>query len=200
MKNLLVVPLVLLSVYVIADERVILGSLELHTEDVEIEHAGTSVKSALNGFGVQFFRFADSGYYFGGKFSRLTGDSESCVRSHCLPSNTDFSQTIFSGEMGWSYGDWTPFFGISFVDEDSRGESADYSSFTTGAWLAFDAFRLRGAITKTQLTDFSSSRTWVSGGFLYPMANDWALSADFGTEIQGDRDGFRFSFQFGRTL
>ena len=200
MKTLLVVPLVLLSVYVIADERVIFGSLELHTEDIEIEHAETTIKSALNGLGVQFFRFADSGYYFGGKFSRLTGDSESCIRSHCLPSNTDFSQTIFSGEMGWSYGDWTPFLGMSFVDEDSRGESADYSSLTAGAWLAFDAFRLRGAITKTQQTDFSDSRTWVSGGFLYPMDNGWALSVDSGTEMEGDRDGFRLSFQFGRTL
>lgn len=200
MKNLLVVPLVLLSIYVIADERVILGSLELHTEDAEVAHGGTTIKSSLNGFGVQFLRFADSGYYFGGNFSRLSGASESCVRSQCLPSNTDFSQTIFSGEMGWSFGDWTPFFGMSFVDEDSTGESADYSSFTTGAWLAFDAFRLRGAITKTQQTDFSDSRTWVSGGFLYPMRNEWAVGVDFGSEIEGDRDGFRLSFQFGRNL
>ena len=86
-----------------------------------------------------------------------------------MPSNTDFSQTIFSGEMGWSYGDWTPFFGMSFFDEESEGETADYSSFAAGAWLAFDAFSLRGALTKTKQTDFKSSRTWVSGGFLYQM-------------------------------
>ena len=200
MKKLLVLPMVLLSLCVMADERVFLGSFERQTQEFDFEYVGFSVESSLNGFGGQFLNFVDSGYYFGGKFAYLTGESEVCVGSQCVTANTDISQTIISGEVGWNYGDWTPFFGLSFNSEESEGSSSDYTSFSTGAWLDFDKFQLRGAITQSEQSNVSGSRTWLSGGFLYQMDNDWALGAEVGLETGGDGNGFRFSLQFGRSF
>ncbi|MYD46491.1 MAG: hypothetical protein F4W92_09075 [Gammaproteobacteria bacterium] len=200
MRKLLVVLLTFLSFCVVADESVILGSFERQTEEFEMEYFGFSFETSWNGFGVQFLNFVDSGYYFAGKFSHLSADTDICVGSQCVSPDTDTIQTVFSGEIGWNYRNLTPFFGLSFFNEESEGETVDYSGFITGAWLDFDTFKLRGAITSIDQTEFTNARIWFSGGLLYQMDNNWAFGAEIGMETDGDGNGFRFSLSLGRSL
>ncbi|MYD46490.1 MAG: hypothetical protein F4W92_09070 [Gammaproteobacteria bacterium] len=190
-QNLLVVLLTFLSFCVVADERVILGSVERQTE--EGEYFGLTLESISNGVGVQFLNFVDSGFYFGAEFSRLTGDSEACVRSQCVSSDTDFNHTMFSGEFGRNFGDWTPFVGASYNETESDGESVDGWGLDVGSWLSFDSFKLKGTITNA---DDEISRG-ISGGFLFQMDNNWALGAEIGTLLDSESDVINFSLQLG---
>lgn len=196
MKNLLLVPLVLLSFCVVADERLILGSFERQTEEVEVELLGFTLESTANGFGAQFLNFVDSGIYFGAEFSHMTGDSEGCVGSQCVSSDSDFSHTMFSGSVGRNFGDWTPFVGASFNNTESDGESEDGWGLNVGSWFQFDNFKLKGTLTNI---DDDVARG-ISGGFLFQMDNKWAFGAEIGTLLDSDADVFSFSLQVGRTF
>ncbi|MCY3541474.1 MAG: hypothetical protein OXH31_06160 [Gammaproteobacteria bacterium] len=196
MKNLLVVPLVLLSICVIADERVILGSFERQTQETEFGQFGLTVESISNGLGVQFLNFADSGLYFGAEFSRRSGDSELCDRSNCISSDTDFTYTMFSGKIGKSFGDWTPFVGASYNITESDGDTVDGWGLDVGWWVRFDKLKLKGTMTNVD-DDFSRG---ISSGFLFHMNEKWALGGEIGTLLDSESDVFRFSLQLGRTF
>ncbi|MXW07603.1 MAG: hypothetical protein F4X56_00970 [Gammaproteobacteria bacterium] len=196
MKNLLVVPLVLLSICVIADERVILGSFERQTQETEFAEFGANFESIANGFGLQFLNFADSGFYFGAEFTRRTGDTETCVGAHCITKDSDFNHTVFSGTIGRSFGDWTPFVGASYNNTDSDGETVDGWGFDVGWWVRFDNLKFIGTVTNVD-DDFSRG---ISTGFLFHMNKKWAVGAEIGTLLDSESDVFRFSLQLGRTF
>ena len=196
MKNLLALPLVLLSFCVIADDRVILGSFEQET--LEEEDDVSSVESTLNGFGARFYSFTDEGFYLGAGFSQLTGDIDLCVETVCV--SADSSGTMFSGEVGRDLGQWTPFIGASFSSSEveifGESESDETWGLNAGLWLELDTFKLRGALTNL---DDSDNRA-VFGGVLLQMDNNFAFGAEFGMLLDSEVDGFRFSLQIGRTF
>lgn len=196
MKNLLVVPLVLLAFCVVADERVILGSIERQTQTTEFEQFGITVESISNGLGVQFLNFSDSGLHLGAEFSRRTGDSEVCDRSLCVSRDTDFTFTMFSGKIGKNFGDWTPFVGASYNITESDDETVDGWGLDVGWWVRFDKLKIKGTITNVD-DDFSRG---ISSGFLFHMNKKWALGAEIGTLLDSDSDVFRFSLQIGWTF
>lgn len=196
MKNLLVLPLVLLTVSVFAGDRVILGSFEQET--TEAEDAVSSAESTLNGFGARFYNFKDEGLYLGAGFAQLTGDLDLCVLSNCI--SADSSGTIFSGEIGRDLGQWTPFVGASFSSSEveilGESESDETWGLNVGLWLELDTFKLRGALTDL---DDSDSRA-IFGGLLFQMDNNFILGAEVGTLLDSELDGFRLSLQFGRVF
>ena len=194
MKRLLVVPLVLLSFSVIADDRIILGSFERETTDADTsEFTG---ETTLNGFGARLYNFKDEGLYFGASFVSRSGDYELCAGTDCF--SGDASATMFSGEIGRDLGNWTPFVGLSFTSSEleifGETDSDETTSFNAGLWLELDTFKLRGALIDL---DDSDNRAIV-GGLLFQMDNNFALGAEFGVLLDSEVDGFRFSLQFGR--
>ncbi|MXW07604.1 MAG: hypothetical protein F4Z87_05705 [Gammaproteobacteria bacterium] len=200
MKKILVVPLALLSFSVNADERLILGSFERLTGEDEVEQIGYSYEASSDGFGLQYLSFKDSGFYFGAGISFSTGDTEICVQSQCESPESGPSDTTFSGEIGWNFDSWTPFVGLSLINEEIDDESDRFWGFTAGLWFDFDKFKLRGAITGISDSSFLSSTTWMSGGFLYQMKNKWAFGAEVAQEQDSEVNRFSFSLYLGRTI
>lgn len=194
MKKLLVLPLVLLSFSVIADERIILGSFERETAEADDEIA--SAETTLNGFGARLFNFKDEGLYFGAGFAFLTGDSDLCVGSDCVTGDT--TGTMFCGEIGRDMGQWTPYVGLTFssseVDFMGTTDSDETVGVSAGMWLELDTFRVRGGVVNL---DDEDNRA-VMGGFLFQMDNNFAVGAEFGMSLDDEVDGFRFSLQIGR--
>ncbi|MYD46509.1 MAG: hypothetical protein F4W92_09165, partial [Gammaproteobacteria bacterium] len=111
MKKLLVLPLVLLSFCVIAEERIILGSFERETSEADSTMLGVtlSAEATLNGFGARLYNFKEEGLYLGAGFNFVTGDADICADSVCI--SGDASGTGFAGEIGRNFGQWTPFVG-----------------------------------------------------------------------------------------
>lgn len=194
MKKLLLLPLVLLSFGVSANERVILASFE--RESADADDIVSSAETTLNGFGIRFYNFGNRELYFGAGFTQSSGDFELCVLQECDTGDT--SATLFSGEVGRNLGSWTPFVGANFTSAEVEilgfTESDESWGLNAGLWLDLDTVKLRGAITDL---DDSDSRA-VFGGFLYQMDNSFALGAVFGVLLDSEVDGFRFSLQFGR--
>ncbi|MXW07602.1 MAG: hypothetical protein F4Z87_05695 [Gammaproteobacteria bacterium] len=200
MKYLLMVPLVILSFSDNADERVLLGSFERLVVENEVDSLGRSFESSLKGFGAQILNLVDSGRYFGTEISRVTGNTEICTGTPCVSADTDISQTTFSGEFGWNFGNWTPFGGLSLFTDESEGESKDNSASSLGAWLDLDRFKIKGTITYVEDPDRFGTDTWLSGGLLYRMDNEFFLGAEIGMQTEGDDNGFRFSLSLGRSF
>lgn len=198
MKNLLVLPLVLLSIYVSANDRVILGSFEQESAESEDAERNIDAESSLTGFGARLYQFSTEGLYLGAGFSHLTGDLDICQLTLCL--SADASRTRFVGEIGKDFGQWTPFIGTSFssweVDAPGESESDETWGVNAGLWLELDTFKLRGALTHL---DDSDNRA-VSGGMLFQMDNNFALSAEIGMLLDDEVDEFRISLQFGRSF
>lgn len=198
MKNLLVLPLVLMSFFVIADDRVILGSFEQESAESEDGERGIDAESSLTGFGARLYQFSDEGLYFGAGFAQLSGDLDICQRSLCL--SADASRTRFFGDIGKGFGQWTPFVGTSFssweVEAPGASESDETWGINAGLWLELDTFKLRGALNHL---DDSDNRA-ISGGLLFQMDNKFALSAEIGMLLDDEVDEFRISLQFGRTF
>ena len=196
MKNLLFLPLILLSFCVFADDRVILGSFE--QESTEAGEAGVDAESTLRGFGARLFNFEDSGLYYGASFAHLTGDSEFCVLSNCA--SFDSTGTLFSGEIGRDLGQWIPFVGTTFysaeVEAFGESESDESWGLNAGLWLELDTFKLRATINDI---DDSDSRS-ITGGILFQMDNNFAFGAEVGMLLDDEVDGFRFSLQIGRVF
>lgn len=194
MKNLLVVPFVLLSFCIIADDRIILGSFERETTDADTsEFTG---ETTLNGVGARLYNFKDEGLYLGAGFASRNGDYEICALGECITG--DASTTNYSGEVGRDMGNWIPFVGLSFSSSEVKilgvTDVDETTSVNAGLWLELDTFKLRGALTDL---DDSDSRA-INGGLLFQMDNDFVLGAEFGMLLDSEVDGFRFSFQFGR--
>ena len=196
MKNLLVIPLALLSFCVIAGERITLATFEYET--FEEKAIVFSAESTLSGFGARFYNFRDEGFYLGAGFSQRTGDFELCALSDC--STVDSTETMFSGEIGRDLGGWTSFIGASFTSSETefigRTESDENLGLYAGLWLDFDNYKLRGAMTDI---DDSDNRA-VFGGLLFQMDNNFAFGAEVGLFLDSEADGFKFSLQFGRVF
>lgn len=214
MKKLLVLPLVLLSFYVIAaDERI--GLLSNDWETAEAEDNMSSADTTLKGSGLRLFSFTNDGVYFGAGFSYAWGDSESGEREsgdieagdyeYCdYGSDCGSSLPILSAvgrsfvEIGRSMGQWTPFVGISFTrtEVDLRGdpEREDSQGLSAGLWLHVDKFMLRGTVVHL---DDEDNRA-IFGGMLYSVNERYVVGAEFGINLDSDFDGFKLSFQIGR--
>lgn len=67
-------------------------------------------------------------------------------------------------------------------------------------WLDFDMFKLRGAMTYIEQTDFANTRTWISSGLLHQLDNKRAFCAEIETAVDGDNNGIRFSHHLGRAF
>ncbi|MXZ44931.1 MAG: hypothetical protein F4Z01_08185 [Gammaproteobacteria bacterium] len=198
MKNLLFLPLVLLPFCVIAEDRVILGSFEQESAESEDGERGIDAESSLTGFGARLYQFRDEGLYLGTGFAQLSGDLDICQRSLCL--SADASRTRFFGDIGKSFGQWTPFIGTSFssweVEAPGQSESDETWGVNAGLWLDLDTFKLRGALSHL---DDSDNRA-ISGGLLFQMENKFTLSAEIGLLLDDEVDEFRISLQFGKTF
>ena len=196
MKNLLLIPLILLSFYVFADERVFLGSFE--QESTEAEEGVVDAESSLSGFGARLFNFKDSGLFYGLSFAHLTGDSDLCALSVCV--SLDSTGTLFSGEIGRDLGQWIPFVGTTFysaeVEAFGESESDESWGLNAGLWLELDTFKLRATINDI---DDSDSRS-ITGGLLFQMDNDFAFGAEVGMLLDDEVDGFRISLQIGKVF
>lgn len=196
MKNLLVIPLVLISFCVIADERITLATFEYET--TESGQFGLTAESTLSGFGARFYNFRDVGFYWGATFVQRTGDFEVCVLSDC--STGDETVTVFSGEFGRDLGGWTSFVGASFTSSETEFMSSTASDETwglyAGLWLDFEDYKLRGTMTDLDNADNRA----VHGGLLFQMDNNFALGAEIGFFLERDVDAFKISLQFGRVF
>ena len=121
MKNLLLIPLALLSFCVFAEDPFILGYFEQETAERELNILSIeSFETALNGSGLRHYLFLDSGLYVGSSFAHLTGDGGySCPR--CVSAN--FTTNMVSAEIGWDLGQWPPFIGAfhSKSEEEING-------------------------------------------------------------------------------
>ena len=198
MKNLLLIPLILLSFCVFADDRVILGSFEQESAEVAEAEEDVDAESSLSGFGARLYNFRDEGLYYGASFANLTGDSEVCALTICV--SVDSTATLFSGEVGRDLGQWIPFVGTTFysteIEAFGESESDESWGLNAGLWLELETFKLRATINGI---DDSDSRS-INGGILFQMDNKFAFGAEIGMLLDDEVDGFRFSLQFGRSF
>ena len=225
MKRLLLpLPVVLLTFgmaanNVIADDRVILGSLERLTEEYDYPYLSVSLESTVNGFSAKFYQFRPYGLYMGLGLVRMTGDVDVCFQSNpSICSSVDAKVTMFSMEFGWDLGHWIPFVGETisqttgeqtglalFDDENKVGvnpssvveRAEDRSERYIGLWLERDTFKVRGALNN--ILDESEPMS-VSGGVLFQMDNKFAVGAEFEILLDSKAEGFQFSLQFGRSF
>lgn len=186
----------LLCVSVVADDRVILGSLVQESAESEDTARGIDAESSLTGFGVRFYNFRDEGLYLGAGFVRLTGDLDICQLPLCI--SADASRTRFFGEIGMELGRWTPFIGTSFssweVEAPGESDSDETWGLNAGVWLGLDSFNLRGVLTHL---DDSDNRA-MSGSLLYQTGNNFVFGAELGTLLDDEVDEVRLSLKFGR--
>lgn len=198
MKQLFVLPLVLLSFCVFAESRVILGTFEQESAESEDADRGIEAESSLNGFGARLYNFKDEGLYFGVGFTHLNGDLDICQLALCI--SADASRTRFFGEIGRAFGQWLPFIGTSFnkweVEAVDESESDETWGLNAGLWLEQDTFILRGALTDL---DDSDNRA-ISGGLLFQMDNNFVFGTEIGMLLDDEVDEFRFSLQIGRVF
>ncbi|MYC24446.1 MAG: hypothetical protein F4X56_00840 [Gammaproteobacteria bacterium] len=201
-NRLLVLPLVLLSLGVIADERIIFGSFERESAKEGFNTLGVDIEvtETLNGFGVRSFKFNDKGFYHGDGFTFLTGDRQACLPGIC--NSFDARKVVASFEVGKDIGQWIPFVGLSIavshvefeINTDRKYDLT--KGLIAGSWYKLDTFILRGAVSHL---DDGDNRT-ISGGLLYQMDNRFALGAELGWLLDSDVDRLSFSLQFGRSF
>ncbi|MXZ55912.1 MAG: hypothetical protein F4227_05560 [Gammaproteobacteria bacterium] len=213
MKNLIILPLILLSVSAFADsritlgERIILGSVGQTTDESEDSETGFTVESSALGFGASFYNFTEESLYLGASLTQYSGDLDICGALLCISPegcpdkarlSGDSTATTLTGEIGRDFDKWTPFIGASFASTklNLRGESESDKewNFLAGVWLEMRPFKLRGTVYSL---DDSDNRT-ISGGMLFPMTDNIIIGADFGVLLDSDKDGFSFSLQIGR--
>ncbi|MDE0646106.1 MAG: hypothetical protein OXH84_07730 [Gammaproteobacteria bacterium] len=198
MKNLLILPLILLSVCVFADDRFIIGTIGQVTADFEDDEFGLALESNALGLGANFYNFRDESVYLGASFTRFTGDIDVCEVTFCI--SGDVNNTSFSGEIGLDFDYYTPFIGATFdtgeIEILGQSESDDEWSFNAGIWLTLDMVYLRGAVYSI---DDSDSRS-ISGGFLYQMDSDFVFGAAAEFLLDSDSDGMSFTLSFGRAF
>ena len=124
MKNLLILPLVLLSFSVFADGQFILGTLGKTNVYSEVDRFGSSLDSNFVRFGANFYSFIEDSYYLGASYVTLDGFVRRCleipnifpVGGNCLTVNT--RRTSYGGEIGWNFEYYTPFIGANYHTGD----------------------------------------------------------------------------------
>ena len=221
-KLLLPLPLVLLTFgmfanNVIADEWVILGSVERLTEEYDAPLFESSInrESTLNGFSAKLYGFRDSRYYHGLSYVAMTGDVDFCLQSNC-PS-VDTTVTMVSVEFGRALGQCIPYVSLTWTqteaeetetrlsDSENRfivspgyviESTADTSNFNIGYWLELDTIKVRGSLNNLD----GKKPMGVSGGVLLQMDNKFAVGAEIEIQLDSEAEGFRFSLQFGRSF
>lgn len=199
MKNLLVLPLIVLTVCVFAEDRVLIGSIE--RERTERDDSAFDSLSIKNGFGARIYGFRDSGLYVGAGFAHLKGDSVCELArpiKHCT--SADVVKTRIFGEIGREIGNWTPFVGTSLsrLEVEARGESKSEEGLgiNVGLWLELDRLKLRGAITDL---DESDNRA-ISGNLLVRLKNNYFLGIETVEPLRDESNGYGWSIQFGKTF
>ncbi|MCY3541452.1 MAG: hypothetical protein OXH31_06050 [Gammaproteobacteria bacterium] len=197
MKKFLVLPIVLLSFCVIADDRIILGSFEgdLTVEQYNTLGHKTLATSILFGVGASLFNFKDDGLYFGTSFKYLTGDRETCF-IFCESFNAQGS--MLSGEIGRVMGQWIPFVGLSFhsseIDSLSERVTDESWGLNIGFWFDYDKFKIRGALTNLNDGDYRA----FSFGRLFQRDNNVVLGVDLKFLIDSEVHQVNCSLQIGR--
>lgn len=205
MKNLLILPFVLLSFSVFADGQFMLGTLgktEVYSED---DRFGISLDSNIVRYGANFYSFIEDSYYLGASYVTLDGFVRQCfeipsifpVGGNCRTVNT--RRTSYGGEIGWNFEYYTPFIGANFHTGDLAIFShtrTDEWSLDGGIWLTFDKRYLRGAVQN--ITD-SENRS-IAVGYLYHLDSDFVLGSAIELWLDSDIDGMSFSLSFGRTF
>ena len=207
MKNLLILPLVLLSFSVSADGQFILGTLgktdfysEFHSED---DRFARSLDSNFVRYGANFYSFIEDSYYLGASFVTLDGFVRRCSEIRylspelCQTVNTH--RTSYGGEIGWNFEYYTPFIGANFHTGDLAIFShtkTDEWSLDGGIWLTLDRFYLRGAMYSIEDGDSRS----IAVGYLYHLDSDFVLGSAIELWLDRDIEGVSFTLSFGRTF
>ncbi|MDE0402625.1 MAG: hypothetical protein OXI36_04285 [Gammaproteobacteria bacterium] len=198
MKNLLILPLILLSVCVFADDRFIPGTIGQLTAEGDEDEFGLVLESSMLGLGTNFYNFRDESVYLGASFTSFNGDIDICEDARCI--SGDISSTSISGEIGRNFEHYTPFIGAVFQTGETEilglSESTDDWSINAGIWLTLDRVYLRGAMYSI---DDSDSRS-ISGGFLYQMESEFVIGAAVESLLDSDIDGMYFTLSFGKSL
>lgn len=237
-KILLPLPFVLLTFSmvakdVIANDRVILGSIERLTAMSDAPYWGDNVstESTLNGFRAKLYWFRSNGLYRAFGFGYTNGDVNVCLDSDCAPANTTVS--MFYSEIGLALGQWVPFVGgtwlstaakethhhfwnsdimLGFYPHSVVDQSADNFSLNIGFWRELDTFntiKVRAALNiwdesvipgVTGAAPDDSEIPGVTGGVLFQMDNKFAVGAELEIHLDGEKNRFRFSLQFGRSF
>ncbi|MYD46507.1 MAG: hypothetical protein F4W92_09155 [Gammaproteobacteria bacterium] len=199
MKNTLVLLLAILSYYVIADQRFILGSLEgdIAVGENEIRGFETPSTSIVTGLGARLLNFKDEGLYFGTGFKYLTGERKICF---IFCDSYDANETSLFGEIGRNMGQWTPFVGVTFHSSEVvfPNESVNNESWglDLGFWLEYDKFKLRGVLINLNDEDY---RTF-SVSRLVQTDNKLVLGYELGWLLDSEIYQFSFSLQIGRSF
>ena len=175
-----------------------LGSVGQETAESQDADRGIDAESSLKGTGARLYSFNDEVFYFGAGITRLTGDLDICQLSLCI--SADARRTRFFGEIGKTFGQWTPFIGTSFtnweVESDDESESDETWGLNAGLWIELDTFKVRGALTDL---DDNDNRA-ILGGLLFQMHNNYVVGTEIGMLLDDEIDEFRFSLQFGKTF
>ena len=208
MKNILILPLVLLSFCVFADGQFILGTFGQVTVDSEDFRFRSSLESKSVLYGANFYNFKDESYYLGASFASLSGDVDVCSEVWFIAPGDfdqicfsgDSSATSFGGEIGWNFDYYTPFIGVKYytgeIEVFRQSESDDEWSIDGGIWLTLDKVKLRGAVYSIEDSDSRS----IAGGFLYQMDSDFVFGATAEFLLDSDIDGMSFTLSFGRAF
>ncbi|MCY3883360.1 MAG: hypothetical protein OXG24_00420 [Gammaproteobacteria bacterium] len=210
MKKLCALLVVSVTSCLIADEHILLPSLEYGSATSEIGGPYVSLDMDFDGLGVglRYMNFADSGLYFGALLNSVNGEGDACItyddsiRTIAAPGCVDLesSGSTFGGEIGWQFQKLTPFLGMSLIRSEVsipnswlEGESDDSWEAHAGTFLQLDDVLLRATVYGL---DNEESRT-LSGGILYTFPNDLALGIEFGTPLDSDVDGLVLSLGVG---
>lgn len=199
MKKILVLPIVLLSFCVIANDRVILGSFEgdLTVEQYNTRGSKTLATSLLFGVGASLFNFKDDDLYFGTGFKYLTGDRKTCFK-FCESFNAQSS--MLSGEIGRVMGQWIPFVGVSYhrseLDFLSGRERDESWGLNVGFWFDYDKFKIRGTLTNLNDGDYRA----FSFGRLFQRDNNFVYGVDLKFLMESEVIHVSCSLQIGRSF
>ncbi|MYD45134.1 MAG: hypothetical protein F4W92_02110 [Gammaproteobacteria bacterium] len=200
MKKFIVLPLVLLSFNVTAKELVILSAFEHETADRD--HFILGQESSKNGFGIRFFEFRDSSLYLGSELSYLSGDLEYQLEFQTPRTNVsaEITELKGSGEVGWSFGHWTPFIGSSLTSSKRKIHGVSHSNDTwglnAGVWFENETFKLRGALTDVE----DSDNREIFGNILFKFGKNYVFGAEGGLLLNDAEDRFSFSLQVGKVF
>ena len=206
MKKLFILPLLFLSFGVSANERIFLSSYEHETADRD--HFILSQESSQNGVGLRFFEFRDSNLYWGVGFSYATGNREYQLepewwhegQTSSTPTSYEINEVIVSGDVGRSFGNWTPFIGASYTTREEslyRFSLADNTwELNAGVWFENEMFKLRGA-----LNDFDNSdNRQIFGNILFKFGENYVFGAEGGLVLNDAEDRVSFAIQLGRSF
>ncbi|MXZ56435.1 MAG: hypothetical protein F4227_03065 [Gammaproteobacteria bacterium] len=198
MKNLLLLPLVLLSLCVFADERVFLRSLVQESTESVVAERGIDAESSLTGIEARFYNFRDRGINSGARFAHLTDALDICQPPLCRAANA--SRTRFYSEIGRDLSQWTPLIDMSVAgsvaDSSKESDSDETWGINAGVWFENETLKLRGALTDVG----DSDNREIFGNFLFKFGNNYVFGAEGGLLLNEAEDRFSVSLQIGKVF